>query len=196
MTSRSSCCRSRGRASTSSPPGSSATLFAEDLDVQVINGSGSGGQLLGLLNTVSPTAVTSTTVTAVANIATIAKTYDLVSVAVGQAPDTTVLHPRRAGYIRGTLGYAPVPWQPGELIEAPAVPTTLTTNRDAILMFPRSEVLLLTSDLSVSVLPEVGSTNSDGQDFGVRLLRAVGQDGSPPSVHTGAGLRDPELTSV
>jgi hypothetical protein len=114
------------------------TLFAEDLHGQLLNGSGSGGQLTGLLNTADLTAVTATTATAAANLATVAKAYDLASVAAGVAPNTTVLHPRRLGFIKGRIGYAPAWPASGEIIEAPAMPVTLTTNRDAIVMFARS----------------------------------------------------------
>ena len=69
------------------------TLVGQTLDLQIINGSGSAGQMAGLLVVSGTTAVTSTTVTAVANIATIGKAYDLASVAGGVVADTMVAIP-------------------------------------------------------------------------------------------------------
>jgi hypothetical protein len=91
--------------------------------------------MAGLLVVSGTTAVTSTTVTAIANIG---KGSDLAGVAGGVAADTMVAHPRRVGYIATTLGYSPAPYPPGitEIIEAPAMPTTLSTNRDAIVLYP------------------------------------------------------------
>lgn len=167
------------------------TLFAEDLDGQLLNGSGSGGQLTGLLDAADVTAVTATTATAAANLATVAKAYDLAGVAAGVAPDTTVLHPRRLGFIKGTIGYAPAWPASGELIEAPGMPVTLTTNRDAIVMFARSEVVLLTSPLSVRVAPNPLSSTLTARITRWAYCALLVRSPASVAVITGAGLASP-----
>jgi hypothetical protein len=74
------------------------------------------------------------------------------------------------------------------------VPTTLTTNCDAILMFPRSEVLLLTSDLSLSVLPAVGSANLTVRISVYGYCGLLVKTAAAIGVITGAGLAVPSYT--
>jgi HK97 family phage major capsid protein len=93
--------------------------WGEDFDQQVINGQGASGQLDGFLHLAGTTSITATTITAVANIAAAARLRGDVSTAFGQAPDTLILHPRRAAWICSTLGYGPVPWPEENIIEAP-----------------------------------------------------------------------------
>ncbi len=168
--------------------------WGEDFDQQVIQGSGGSGQLSGLLTISGTTAITATTVTAVANIAAAAKLRGDVSVAFGEAPNVLILHPRRAAWIRSTLGYGPVPWPMENVVEAPGMPTTISTTQDALVALVRDQVILLQDAPTIRVMADIGSGNLTVRvsAFGycamlVRQPAAVGKA-------TGAGLAAPSWT--
>nr|MBA2599942.1 phage major capsid protein [Actinomycetota bacterium] len=75
--------------------------FASQLDLQVISGSGTAGQLLGLLNVAGITSVTHTsaTPTALENLARIGQVAAATGSAFGAPVDAILLHPRRFAYI-------------------------------------------------------------------------------------------------
>ncbi|MGI8707943.1 MAG: phage major capsid protein [Actinomycetota bacterium] len=115
--------------------------YASQLDLQVVNGSGTAGQLLGLLNVpgISSVTYTSATPTAAENLANVGKLVSATASACGGAIDTLLLHPRRASYIRSKLGYAPE-W-PAGVVEVGAIPTNLGagTNEDIVIALARAE---------------------------------------------------------
>lgn len=168
--------------------------WGEDFDQQVINGSGASGQLTGLLVLAGTTAITATTVTAVANLAAAAKLRGDVSSSFGEAPDVLIVHPRRTAWIRSTLGYSPVPWPMENLIEAPGMPTTLTSNQDALVALVRDQTILYSDPPRIRVMPDVlsGTLTVRVSAFAycamlVRQPAAVGKA-------TGAGLAAPSWT--
>jgi hypothetical protein len=151
-----------------SNPGSDQWLSAElgaayaaTLESQLISGSGSAGQLLGLRFVSGLTAVTATDAspTAATNYAAIGNLIQQVAQASGIRPDTLVLAPRRAEFIRGKIGY-PVDWFGLTLIESPSMPLALGagTNQDPVIAFNRAEVILYSRPVQFRAYPQVGSS--------------------------------------
>ena len=91
--------------------------YGERLDLQIINGSGAAGQLLGLLNVTGVTATTYDDVspTGAELLAKLWKCSSDVATAIGYGPtELIVLHPRRRAWLRAQAltaasPYAPVP---------------------------------------------------------------------------------------
>jgi Phage capsid family len=168
--------------------------YGEDFDLQVLNGTGAG-QMTGLLGTAGITAITATTATAVANLAACGKLVADVSTSFGAKPDVLVVHPRRAAFVRTTLGYSPAPWPSPTVIEAPGMPVTLGGTQDAIVTLVREQVVLYTSPPpQVRVMADVlsGTLTVRISAFGycsmiVRQPASVGKA-------TGVGLDAPVFT--
>jgi hypothetical protein len=151
-----------------SNPGSDQWLSAElgaayaaSLESQLISGSGSSGQLLGLRTVSGLTSVSAVNAspTAASNYSQIGNLVQQVAVASGIRPDTLLLAPRRAEFIRGKIGY-PVDWFGLTLIESPAMPLNLggPTNQDPVIAFNRAEVILYSRPVQFRAYPEVGSS--------------------------------------
>ena len=168
--------------------------WAEDFDQQVLNGQGASGQLDGLLHLAGTTAITATTVTAVANLAAAAKLRGDVSVACGEAPDVLILHPRRAAWIRSTLGYSPVPWPMENVIEAPGMPITLTSNQDALVALVRDQAILYTEPPRIRVMPEIGSGTLTVRVSALAYCAMLVRQPAAVGKATGAGLAAPSWT--
>lgn len=171
--------------------------WGANFDLQIINGAGSNGELTGLLTLGSTTAVTATTATAVANVAAMAKLRDLTSVACGQDVDTLVIHPRRAAFIAGTLGYQWTPPVPGSgIVICPSIPVTLgaTTSQDCVLMFPRDRVLLFQDAPKIAVFAEILSgqltARCEVHSYAALVVKRPESVGKA----TGAGLASPTYT--
>jgi hypothetical protein len=151
-----------------SNPGSDEWLSAElgaayaaTLESQLISGSGSAGQLQGFRLVPGATAVTATnaSATAVTNYSQIGNRVQQVAQASGVRPDTLVLAPRLAEFIRGKIGY-PLDWFGLTLVESPSIPANLGagTNQDLVLAFNSAEVLLYERPVAFKVYPEIGSS--------------------------------------
>jgi hypothetical protein len=176
-------------------------ILAEDLgaawggafDLQVLNGTGSNSQLTGLLVLSGTSAITATTATAVANLAAAGKLRADVSTSFGQAPDTLILHPRRAAFIRATLGYAPE-WPIPNLVEAPGVPVTLSSTQDALIAIVRDQVILYTAPPAIRVMPDVGSNTLTVRLSAFGYCAMVARQPAAIGKATGAGLAAPSWT--
>lgn len=167
--------------------------WGAQFDLQVLNGTGSNGQLTGLLVLSGTTAITASTATAVANIAAIGKLRGDVSTSFGIAPDFLVLHPRRAAFIRATLGYVPQ-WPIPNLVEAPAMPTTLTSTQDALIAIVRDQVILYTQPPTIRVLPEIGSNTLTIRLSAFGYCAMVARQPAAIGRATGSGLAAPSWT--
>jgi len=135
------------------------------LDQQILNGSNSSGQTRGLLNTtgIQTTTYTSATPTVAATASKLGQNYSTVAGAFGIGPDTLILHPRRPAFLQSQT-IANGENQPNRVfslydrvIEAPATPTTLNTDQDALLSI-RSEAVHLFAGSEISVHTDPGSS--------------------------------------
>jgi hypothetical protein len=142
---------------------------------------------------VATTAITATTVTAVANVAAIGKLRADVSTTFGQAPETLILHPRRAAFIRATLGYAPQ-WPVPNLVEAPAMPITLSSTQDALVAIVRDQVILYTAPPVIRVMPDVGSNTLTVRLSAFGYCAMVASQPAAVGKATRAGLAAPSWT--
>ena len=178
-------------------------VLAEDLgaawgaafDLQVLNGTGANGQLTGLLALSGTTAITATTATAVANLACAGRIRADVSTSFGQAPDTLILHPRRAAFMRATIGYSPVPWPMETVVEGPAMPTTLTSTQDALVGLVRDQAILYTEPPVIRVMPDVGSGTLTIRISAFGYAAFVVRQPASVGKGTGAGLAAPSWTA-
>lgn len=141
--------------------------YASKLEIQLISGSGSAGQLLGLRNV----GTGSTTVTKAngsptfqTNLAAIGDLVSQTASAYGAQPDDVllVMSPRRFDFIVSKATFA-VRWpvSEGNIVLSPGVPTNLGagTNQDVILALVRSEVILYQRPVRFRVYPDVGSAS-------------------------------------
>ena len=137
-----------------------------ELDAQLLAGIGANGQLLGL------TAVTGIGTTAYADASpTPAEMFPKIlnaasdlSVALGNVPTATLVHPRRLYWLlnwrdSSTSGPAnPIPW-PGRVYTVPSIPITggTGTNEDYALVIRTDELPVLLGPVTLEAFPEVGS---------------------------------------
>jgi hypothetical protein len=139
--------------------------YGTKLDVQLVNGSGSSGQLRGFLNISGILSVTGDVSTAAAFQASIWKAYSALAgtsgVGVPAADEfVTILAPRRYAWARGsTTGIAAQALFPGEVAISGGIPTNLGggTNEDVPLVVHRDSVVFVSQEPRVAVYPEVGS---------------------------------------
>jgi HK97 family phage prohead protease len=117
------------------------------IEAQVIRGSNTNGETLGLLNTSGVTTVTYTdaTPTPTEFFSKLHDAWQQVATANGEPPDAVVLHPRRAAWVRNGLDTASQPVRfpyEGSVIETAGMPTNLGagTNEDAALIVNLREV--------------------------------------------------------
>jgi hypothetical protein len=92
--------------------------------------------------------------------------YSTVAGAYGVGPDTLILHPRRLAFLQSQT-IANGENQPNRMfslydriIEAPATPTTLNTNQDALLSI-RSEAVHLFAESEITTHTDPGSLTPD-----------------------------------
>lgn len=171
---------------------------ATALDAQIINGTGSSGQLLGLLNVTGATAASYTDASptqaeAWTAILSLVSSY---STTLGELPNVALLHGRRWAWLhnwRDSAGVLIRPELPGvRLVPCMSVPATLSTDQDAILLLRAEELPLYLSPVRFEVLREVGSlagtVRTRAYQYGALLAQrkpeAVG-------ILTGTGLSGP-----
>lgn len=160
--------------------------YATKLDLQVISGSGSSGQVTGVRNTSNIITITASTATVAGIYPKIADAVQRVETQRFMPPTVIVMHPRRwafflaaldttdrplvvpdAGNPRNavaTLGVVGSEQVVGQMhglpvVTDPNLPTTLGTgtNEDVIHVLRASDLLLYESSVRTRVLPEVGS---------------------------------------
>lgn len=160
--------------------------YATKLDLQVISGTGSSGQVTGIRSTSSIETVTAGTATVVSVYGKIADAVQRVHTLRFMPPTVIVMHPRRWAWFLaavdgndrplvvpsagnpqnsmatlGTVGAEQVVGQMHGLpvVTDPNLPTTLGTgtNEDVILVMRASDLLLYESGIRTRVLPDVGS---------------------------------------
>ena len=169
--------------------------LAAVLDAQIISGSGSSGQLRGILNVSGVTAVTKTngSPTAVTNYAAIGDLVKQASDAYGGMVDTLVMAPRRLAFIKSKLGYVPE-WLGLRAVASSAVPTNLgaSTNEDRIIALPGQEIILHVDPPSFGVFPDVLSGTMETR-YQARLYAALLAGRKPAAIGVMSGT---ELTSV
>ncbi len=142
------------------------------VDQQLISGTNSAGQTLGLSNvaSINTVAYTSASPTAAALISKIWSAYQAIADAGGgpatPGPDNylVVVSPRRAaalGADQGQTSATPVlPQLPGRLVVTPGIRQNLGagTNEDEVYVIAKSEVFISLSPPVFQVFPEVGSS--------------------------------------
>jgi HK97 family phage major capsid protein len=156
--------------------------LAKRLDINVISGSGSGGQLTGLTNTASITTVTNSSANLQALYTALTQSISSIYDTRYDAPDAQVWHPRRLMWALGlndTNRPLIVPTEQGvynasgvldQLVDMerpvaraltlpiyvdPNIPTTVSTNQDPVLICRFSDFYLWESTPRLRSLPEI-----------------------------------------
>jgi hypothetical protein len=138
--------------------------LAADLDLQLLQGSGTSGQMLGLITVtgIGTTLYTDATATQQESFVQILKAASDQSVALGQAGDAILLHPRRRIWFsnwRDTAAGIPatIPW-PAQLHDVPAIPTTAGAGtEDYALILRTDELPVYLGPVVFEVFPELNS---------------------------------------
>ncbi|MBY8342008.1 phage major capsid protein [Streptomyces spinosirectus] len=162
--------------------------YATKLDLQVISGSGSSGQVTGVRNTSNIVTISAGTATVSAIYSKIADAVQRVHTSRFMPPTVIVMHPRRWAWFLaavdsqgrplvvpdagnpmnavatlGAVGSQQVVGQMHGLpvVTDPSIPTTLgtSTTEDVIHVLRASDLLLFESGIRTRVLPDVGSGN-------------------------------------
>jgi HK97 family phage major capsid protein len=172
----------------------------------VINGSGSSGQPTGLLNVsgIGSVALTSTSVSSFLD--AVARAAATSEGSTGRAPDTVVMAPRRwrwllsnastsSAAISASEGPGPVSGRVLglDVVASAGVPTTLSTNQDAVLVVARDELYVGESAASARVQAD-SQGEADALNSRVEVSRyyATGADRPAGVVKvTGTGLANP-----
>jgi len=160
--------------------------YATKLDLQVISGSGSSGQVTGIRSTSGIETITAGTATVKSVYAKLADAVQRVHTLRFMPPSVIVMHPRRWAWFLAatdttdrplvvpsagnpqnaiaTLGAVAAEQVVGQMhglpvVTDPNLPTTLGagTNEDVILVMRASDLLLYESGIRTRVLPDVGS---------------------------------------
>jgi HK97 family phage major capsid protein len=134
------------------------------LDTQILNGSGSAPETRGLLNTtgIQTTTYTSASPTVAGTASKVGDNYQTVAGAYGVGPTVLIVHPRRLAFLRSQT-IANGENQPerifalyDQVVEAPASPTNLNTNQDALLSV-RSDAVHLFAESTVEAFTDAKS---------------------------------------
>lgn len=162
--------------------------YATKVDLQVINGTGSNGQVTGILPTPGITTVTYSDTSQAPNTlyAALANAIQQVHTGRFQPPTVIVMHPRRWGKLlsmvdsqnrplflpganspmnaMGTLSAVDSQQVVGQMqglpiVTDPNIPTNVSTNQDVILVMRASDSILYESGLRTRVLQEVKAQN-------------------------------------
>jgi HK97 family phage major capsid protein len=158
--------------------------YAVKLDLQVLNGSGSTGQMLGLLQTGSIGSVAVTTVDANGIYNAFANAGQGMHTSRFRSPEVAVMHPRRWAWLlaqvdsagrplvvprsqapsnsMGTGGLLTPEGPVGDFLGVPvvldaSVPTNVNSTEDVILLLRPSDYLLYESSIRTRTLPEIKS---------------------------------------
>ena len=137
-----------------------------ELDAQLLAGTGTNGQLLGLIAVtgIGTTTYTDASPTQAEAFPKILNAASDLAIALGNVPTATLVHPRRAFWFAdwrdtSTSGPAnPIPW-PGTLYTVPSIPITggAGTNEDYALVIRTDELPVLLGPVTLEAFPEVGS---------------------------------------
>lgn len=145
-----------------------ARAHASAFDVEVINGSASGGRTRGLLNWSGILSVSGTVTNAPTFLNSLWQAYSALAGSSGYGAANsegylTILHPRRAAWLSaGVSGVLPpgTSLVPGQLVISAGVPSNLGagTNEDVAIVAEKSQVALLSRGPNVRVFEESGSS--------------------------------------
>jgi capsid protein len=135
------------------------------LDAQIVNGSGAGHNLRGLLNVAGILSVAGTVTSAATFIESVWKAYSALAGGSGYGTASAheyvvIVHPRRFAWARGnTTGIQAQALLPGTVVASAGVPTNLGagTNEDVALVVERSAVILVGDSPTFHVFEQVGS---------------------------------------
>jgi len=172
----------------------------------VLNGDGTSGTPTGLLNVsgIGSIALTDTSTSALLD--SVGRAAQQATVATGRPADTVVMHPRRWWWLTSHAGDQAAAIQvattPGpiagrmlglDVIASPSMPTTLSTNQDAVLVVHRDEVYVGEGAERIEMQRDAANQASSLQ---VRVMvsryYATGIDRPAGVVKiTGAGLANP-----
>lgn len=136
-----------------------AEAYLTRLDLQLLYGSNSNGQTLGLKNVSGASTVTWTDAspTAPELLAVIGQTSAAVATALGYGADTLILHPRRRDWLLAKLGYSLPPNLPFRIVTSAnvAVNGGAGTNEDEAFVVASQEAHLFTRPPTVSVYRDI-----------------------------------------
>jgi hypothetical protein len=118
------------------------------------------------------------------------------TIAAGEKPDLLAMHPRRAAFIRTTGTLAPAPFPIERLVESPGIPITVSTNQDVVLALVSDQVVVLTSQPSIRVMPDIGSGTLTIRVIASSYLALVVRQPTGVGKATGAGLAAPSWAGV
>jgi hypothetical protein len=140
---------------------------AQQLDIEIVNGTATGGRTRGLLNWSGILSVVGSTTNAQTTVNSIWQAYSALSGSSGYGvSDTsayiTIMHPRRLAWLSaGISGVMPPdgPLLPGTVVASAGIPSTLGagTNEDVIIVAEKSQVLLLSQGPMIRIFEQVGS---------------------------------------
>ncbi|MDQ5874484.1 MAG: phage major capsid protein [Actinomycetota bacterium] len=171
------------------------SAYGERLDIQVINGTGTSGQILGLLAVTGISALiyTSATPTATEAYAQVGKLASSVASAYGAPIDTFIMHPRRRAWIESKLAFTPA-WLDVQVVEVGAIPTNLGagTNEDTVIALAREESPLFLQSPSFRAMIDPLSANLEVR-FQIHGYAALLANRQPASIgkSTGTGWASP-----
>ncbi len=139
------------------------------LDVQLVRGDGTAGQVTGLLAAAGSTVTyTSASPTGAELVSAIADAYQQAAAALGQPPTAVVMHPRRAAWLRAEAAAAGFVLDLGApIVETTAVPTNLGagTNEDRVILVAGDRLTLHSAPPVVAA-----HTGLAANPLGVRLV--------------------------
>jgi hypothetical protein len=141
--------------------------YGTALDAQIVNGSGTAGQLRGFLNVSGILTVTGVVTSVQAFVSKVWDAYNQLSSTSGfGTPDPaqylTILHPRRYAWLHGGSGSTTVPVEPrlpGQVVVSGGIPVNLGagTNEDVALVVEKTNVVLVGGTPTIRVFEDVGS---------------------------------------
>jgi hypothetical protein len=159
------------------------------LDSQVMNGSGSSGQLRGLLNVSGVTTIarTQASPTAATNYSGLGDLYRATAEAYGGRPSAIVLAPRRFAFIEAELDRVPNYFDL-EVVVSASVPVNLGggSNEDRPIFLAADEIVLFLGEPRFSVFPEAGSVSATVR-IRVHQFAALLAGRKPASIGVGTG---------
>jgi hypothetical protein len=174
-------------------------LYGSKLDEQILSGSGTTGELLGLLTVTPGTNVTYTDASPTAQkvlASAIGATVAGVGEKRGMLPDLVILHATRYAWLTTKLAYDPGQGLADIGLPVRFVPTEtmplVNTNQDPIIALRREDIPLFRDRPHLRIQEDVGSGNlrvriliwGDSAFLPSRYLKAIG-------VATGSGLVTP-----
>jgi len=129
--------------------------MAAQLDAQILAGTGANHQMLGLIAVtgIGTAAYTDASPTQSEAFAAVLGAAAAQSIALGQAPDATLLHPRRRYWFSNwtATSYMPLVAWPAETVDVPGIPTT----SEYILLLKKSELPLYLGPVKLRAVVDV-----------------------------------------